>query len=406
MIAAEPPSAAAPGLSWLVDCPARWAVRPLKALATCLDGQRIPVAASLRAPGSYPYWGANGIQDWVDGYLFNEPLVLLGEDGAPFFEPAKDVAFAVDGPIWVNNHAHVLRPRKNVDVRFLAFALNAVDYTAYITGSTRDKLTQHDMDRIALRVPPLAEQRAIADYLHRETARIDALIAKKERLLRLLDERKKCALEDGVQHLRLTVPLVPLGVLCREIDRRLGMLTPPRLLSVSIHRGVIPFEEANPDREGRADDLIQYKVCRTGDIVLNRMRAFQGGVGRAPENGIVSPDYAVLRPMEPLLSEYLGHLFRSPWFVGEMEARLRGIGSSEQGNVRTPRVNWHDLRTIEVPRPEPSIAKAWAEELEGLFAATDRATAKLTTQLELFSERRSALITAAVTGQLDIPEAA
>src|SRR6266487_6194102 len=87
-------------LYWAGQPPEGWEIRPLKAVASCLDGRRIPIAAELRRPGPYPYWGANGIQDHVDRFLFNEKLVLLGEDGAPFFESTKDVAFAVSGPIW------------------------------------------------------------------------------------------------------------------------------------------------------------------------------------------------------------------------------------------------------------------------------------------------------------------
>jgi type I restriction enzyme S subunit len=128
--------------------------------------------------GDYPYWGANSIVDYVDRWLFDEELVLLGEDGAPFFDRTKSVAFHVSGKIWVNNHAHVLRPQRSIDGAFLANALNCVDYRAFIDGTTRDKLTQGDMNAISIQYPPTVEQRAIAAFLDRETARIDALVAK------------------------------------------------------------------------------------------------------------------------------------------------------------------------------------------------------------------------------------
>jgi type I restriction enzyme S subunit len=112
----------------------------------------------------------------VNRPLFSEPVVLLGEDGAPFFDPTRDVAFRVTEPIWVNNHIHVLRVKELADDRFLTYALNVADYADYISGSTRDKLTQDQMMSIAVPLPPLEEQRRIADFLEDQVARIDKLI--------------------------------------------------------------------------------------------------------------------------------------------------------------------------------------------------------------------------------------
>ncbi|HLX77424.1 MAG TPA: restriction endonuclease subunit S, partial [Acidimicrobiales bacterium] len=116
----------------------------LRRCVRCLDGRRIPLNAEDRAErlGPYPYWGAGTIVDYIDEFLFHEPLALLGEDGAPFFDDSRDVAYYVDDPVWVNNHIHVLRPLRGWSPRYLVHMLNAVDFSRYITGSTRDKLTQ------------------------------------------------------------------------------------------------------------------------------------------------------------------------------------------------------------------------------------------------------------------------
>ena len=180
------------GVEWLGEIPAGWEVKKVAWLTECLDGRRVPLNSEERGrmQGDYPYWGANSIVDYVEGWLFDEELVLLGEDGAPFFDRTKPVAFRVSGKIWVNNHAHVLRPRKSTKAAFLAYTLNCVDYRAFIDGTTRDKLTQGDMNAIPIQCPPLPEQDAIAAFLDRETARIDALVAKKERLIELLQEKR------------------------------------------------------------------------------------------------------------------------------------------------------------------------------------------------------------------------
>lgn len=165
---------------WLPRVPARWKVEKLGWHTDCLDGRRIPLNAEERAPmrGDYPYWGANSIVDYVDKWLFDEDLVLLGEDGAPFFDRTRPVAFHVRGRIWVNNHAHVLRARESLDPGFLAHVLNCVEYRTFIDGSTRDKLTQGDMNRIPIQIPPLAEQMQIRSSLDEGNSRIDSVLTR------------------------------------------------------------------------------------------------------------------------------------------------------------------------------------------------------------------------------------
>lgn len=149
-------------LAWLPPIPREWPVVHLRWLAQCLDGRRIPVNREERAgmQGAIPYWGANGVVDHVDRALFYEPLVLLGEDGAPFFDPTKPKAFFVKDPVWVNNHIHVLHAI-GVRPRYLSHYLNLVDYADFVEGSTRDKLTQDNMGSIPVPVPPMAEQQRL-----------------------------------------------------------------------------------------------------------------------------------------------------------------------------------------------------------------------------------------------------
>ena len=188
------------GVEWLGEIPAHWEMKRLSWLTKCLDGKRIPLNAEERGrmQGGYPYWGANSIVDYVDNWLFDEDLVLLGEDGAPFFDRLRPVAFRVTGKIWVNNHAHVLRPQPTMDAEFLAHVLNCVDYRAFIDGSTRDKLTQGDMEGIPIQCPEVKEQRVIAAFLDRETAKIDALIAKVHQAIDRLKEFRTALISAAV----------------------------------------------------------------------------------------------------------------------------------------------------------------------------------------------------------------
>lgn len=170
-----------------------------------------------------------------------------------------------------------------------------------------------------------------------------------------------------------TWPRVRLKHLFSEIDRRAGADS-MTLLSVSIHRGVLPRAEMS-DRESRADDFAMYKRVAVGDLVINRMRAFEGGAGVSAQDGMVSMDYAVLRAGPRLLPRYLHYLVRSHWFVGEMTARLRGIGNVEVGNVRTPRINVEDLGLIEVPLPPIGDQRTIADYLDSESARIDETIA-------------------------------
>ena len=188
------------GVEWLGEIPVHWEVTKLGYVTECLDGRRVPLNAEQRAlmQGEYPYWGANSIVDYVDSWLFDESLVLLGEDGAPFFEEDKPVAFHVSGKVWVNNHAHVLRPASFISPEFLASALNGVDYSWYIAGATRDKLTQSDMRSIPVQLPPLHEQHAISSYLERETRKLDALASTAGEVVEMLKEYRTALISAAV----------------------------------------------------------------------------------------------------------------------------------------------------------------------------------------------------------------
>ena len=188
------------GVEWLGEIPVHWHVKRLAWFTECLDNRRVPLSAQERGDrqGEYPYWGANSIIDHVNDWLFDEELVLIGEDGAPFFDKNKPVAFQVNGKIWVNNHAHVLRPNEENVTGFLVNALNCVDYRAFIDGTTRDKLTQGDMNAIAIQCPPSREQRAIASFLDRETAKIDVLVTKVREAIDRLKELRTALISAAV----------------------------------------------------------------------------------------------------------------------------------------------------------------------------------------------------------------
>jgi type I restriction enzyme, S subunit len=130
-----------------------------------LDHKRKPITEDLRRAGPYPYYGANGQQGWIDDYIFDEPLVLLAEDGGNFGSMTKPIAYKITGKTWVNNHAHVLRPLPECDVDYLTHVLSFYDVSKIISGTTRAKLTKENAETIRIPLPSLLEQQSIAKRL-------------------------------------------------------------------------------------------------------------------------------------------------------------------------------------------------------------------------------------------------
>jgi type I restriction enzyme, S subunit len=149
---------------------------PLGELVDILDNLRVPVNSTERASrlGSIPYYGATGQVGTIDQAIFDETLILLGEDGVPFLDPTKHKAYEISGPSWVNNHAHVIRARPElINQRYLLHFLNSFNYSGYVNGATRLKLTQGDMRRIPVPLPTLEKQSKIAMKLDSAFAEID-----------------------------------------------------------------------------------------------------------------------------------------------------------------------------------------------------------------------------------------
>ena len=185
------------GIPWIGAIPKSWDVLPIKRVTTCLDGKRVPVDASMRVSGPYPYWGAGNIVDYIDQYLFDEDLVLLGEDGAPFFDKARPVAFHINEKVWVNNHIHVLKA-EGIDADYLTYALNAVDYHEYISGSILPKLTQSDMNTITIPIPSHQEQVRISNALNLNCGRIDKVVAGYNEMIVKLNQMKQSIISEVV----------------------------------------------------------------------------------------------------------------------------------------------------------------------------------------------------------------
>ena len=156
-----------------------------------LDGQRKPLKESERTKGKYPYYGASGIIDYINDYLFDENLVLLSEDGANIIDRNYSVCFIATGKYWVNNHAHVLKVKTGVIDKFICESLERLDYTKFNTGTAQPKLNQDICQKIVITIPNEDEQKCISEFLDR----INNIITLHQRKLDNLKLKKKSLLQ-------------------------------------------------------------------------------------------------------------------------------------------------------------------------------------------------------------------
>jgi type I restriction enzyme S subunit len=417
-------------VEWLGEVPAHWALNKLGRAALCLDGQRVPLNSEDRSfrSGDVPYWGANSVVDYVDEALFNEELVLLGEDGAPFFDSLRPVSFYVNGPIWPNNHVHVLRCQPSLNPKFAVHALNSTDYTNFIDGSTRDKLTQGEMRRIPLPMPSPDEQAQIVTFLDREMAKTDALVAAQQRLIELLKEKRQAVISHAVtKGLNPDAPVKDSGVeWLGEVPAHWEVKSLNRITTEkrdgpfgsglksehytdsgvrvvrlqNIRRNGFDGSDAAYIDEGYfSAELARHGVCQ-GDILIAGLGDERNTVGRA----CVAPG-----EIEPAMVKADCFRFRLdaqqslPEFVA---AQLNAGADADAGFLATgstrSRIPLSSMALRKLALPPLPEQRAIAAFLDRETAKIDALVVEAETAVVLFQERRAALISAAVTGQIDV----
>ena len=247
--------------------------KKLEDVCEILDSRRVPITAKDRKAGTYPYYGANGLQDYVADYIFDDELVLLAEDGGNFGSKERPIAYRVSGKCWVNNHAHVLKAKPNMHVDYLCYALMFYDTEGLVNGATRQKLTQAAMRQMVIPYRDMTEQLQII----KKISQIVRSIEKRKEELQLLDQLVKSRFIElfGVY------PSNPKGwetATIRDIvaDVRYGSSRP------AVDGGKYPYLRMNNITYGGELDLTDTKhidipdneldkcTVRRGDVLFNR----------------------------------------------------------------------------------------------------------------------------------------
>jgi len=390
-------------------------------LVDVLDHKRVPVSAKERASrsGEVPYYGASGQVGWIDKPLFDEPLLLLGEDGVQFFDPAKSKAYVIDGPAWVNNHAHVLRARHDlVERRFLVYYLNWTDFHGFANGTTRLKLTKSAMTSMPIPLPSLDEQRRIIEILEDHLSRLDAAQSLLSTARTRLEAYKASVRDVGVtggagrvsvgadlppgwrwasveefaDSAKGSMTIGPFGSNLKVIDYRASGVPLVFVRNVRTAAfGRVGCRYVTPEK---AAELRAHGV-EPGDVVVTKMGAPPGdaAVYRADGPGVVTADVIRIRPAACVDPDYLALALNSGLVRQQIADITRGVAQQKVSLARY-------RSEVLVPTPafdaQAAVAIACAEDLA---AASRVETATRALEVKLSALKRS-LLAAAFSGRL------
>jgi len=406
------------GVEWIGEIPREWEVSSVKYFIDCYDGKRRPIDASLRVSGEYPYWGAGSITDYVNDYLFDEELVLLGEDGAPFFDDSRPVAFLITDKIWVNNHIHVLKPHKDIATKFLMYFLNSVDYRTYINGSILNKLTQSNMNNIAFVVAPLPTQRRIADYLDDKCGKIDAIIAREKAVIEKLKEYKLSVITEAVtKGLNPDAPMKDSGVeWMGEIPEHWEVTNISRIASVV--RGASPRPAGDPfyfhghdvpwitvaevtKGEGKyiyetetyltSEGAKKSRIVEAGTLLLSNSGATLGVPKVTQITGCINDGSVAFHNLK-INQMYLLYLFKSRTF--ELRKQMQGYGQ--------PNLNTTIIKGIEIPLPHGKEQIEICAFLDKKCNGIDSAITQKQAVIEKLTGYKKSIIYEVVTGKKEV----
>ncbi len=313
----------------------RWPIVPIGKVVANKDSKRIPLKQADRAArqGEYPYYGASGIIDYVDEYLFEGPHLLIGEDGANLLARSTPIAFMATGKFWVNNHAHVLGATDKIDLKYLEYFFATLDLEPYVTGSAQPKLNRKNLDRIPIPLPPLAEQRRIAAILDKA----DAIRRKRQQAIQYTEELLRAAFLDMFGDPVTNPKGWETEVLSEVVDPDTIVTYGIVQAGPEVENGV-PYIRTGDIKDGRIieENLLKtspeiaqkYKrsEVHTGDLVMS-IRATVGTVAEVPaslDGANLTQGTAKISPGPKVIGSYLFEFIRSNGCQDWLQRQVKG----------------------------------------------------------------------------------
>ncbi|HEB7525983.1 TPA: restriction endonuclease subunit S [Campylobacter coli] len=377
-----------------------WKINKLEKICEILDNKRVPISQKDRISGIYPYYGASGIVDYIDKYIFDEELVLIGEDGAKW-DAFENSAFIASGKYWVNNHAHILKPNNEILInKFLVYFLNYSNLEKYITGATVKKLNQQKLKQIEIPLPPLKEQERIVGIL-------DESIKILEQDLLNLDELMQSALQKAFNPLKDNVKenyKLPQSWEWKSLGE-IGEIitgTTPSKNNPNFYGNEYPLFKPS-DLNG--DIIIKYASDNLSKLGFDNARnlpkdtilvvcigASIGKVGLSGVNGSCNQQINAIIPNSAFTSKYLFFVCLSNYF--------QTILKKNASQTTLPIINKTEFSKLQIPLPPIKEQEQIASHLDELSSHVKNLKQNYQAQIKDLQELKNSLLDKAFKGNL------
>lgn len=384
-----------------------WEINKLEEVCEILDNKRVPISSKNRIRGIYPYYGASGIVDYIDKYIFDEELVLIGEDGAKW-GAFENSAFIAEGKYWVNNHAHILKPNNEILInKFLVYFLNYSNLEKYITGATVKKLNQQKLKQIEIPLPPLKEQERIVGILDESFAKIDESIKILEQDLLNLDELMQSALQKAFNPLKDNVKenyKLPQSWEWKSLGE-IGEIitgTTPSKNNPNFYGNEYPLFKPS-DLNG--DIIIKYASDNLSKLGFDNARnlpkdtilvvcigASIGKVGLSGVNGSCNQQINAIIPNSAFTSKYLFFVCLSNYF--------QTILKKNASQTTLPIINKTEFSKLQIPLPPLKEQEQIASHLDELSSHVKNLKQNYQAQIKNLQELKNSLLDKAFKGNL------
>ena len=379
-----------------------WKTYKLGEVITVLDYKRVPLSSKERESrkGIYPYYGAQGIIDYIDDFIFDGEYLLIAEDGENLKSQKQNVAQIARGKYWVNNHAHIVESNGKCDIRYICYLLNSMDLSGYITGSAQPKLNQANLLAIELNLPDLHAQIRIADML----SKFDNKIALNNRINHNLEEQAQALykswfvdfepFKDG-KFVDSELGMIPekwsvksLGEVTKEMRDKVGARQDVKVLS-PVTSGRLVLSEEFFTKQVFSENIAKYLLVRPGDFAYNPARVNIGSLGlnEYSFDGCVSPVYVVFR-CENGYNHFFDLYRTTVPFKDEVLSR-------SSGGVRQT-LGYKDFALIRIVYPSKDVIDSFNSLYERLIAV-QKSKIK---ENEILSSQRDALLPLLISGQV------
>lgn len=383
-----------------------WNVVPFTEAVDICDTFRKPINSSERASRIkgkeqselYPYYGATGQVGFIDDYITDGEYVLLGEDGAPFLDAFSNKAYIISGKTWVNNHAHVLRSKTNN--KFLCYYLNSFNYKGYVSGTTRLKLTQAEMKRIPVPVPPLSEQERIVSRIEELFSQLDAGVETLKKTKAQLAVYRQAVLKEAFED---CIDSVTMGSVATMIDPQPSHRTPPEFENGIPYIGIgdidytektIRFKEARKVNPLVYEEHLQRYTLRKGDFVMGKI----GTIGKPfrlplPQNYTLSANVILIQPdAEKINPEYLFWQFSSPLITEQL---MEGKNETSQ-----PAFGIQKARLLQIKMCSPEAQDRIVYDIREKISVCEHIEQTVTLSLQQAEAMRQSILKDAFEGRL------